>query len=147
MWILFPLQGAGQGGSFAAFLAVPPLIDVVKRQMLTSYSMGAVLALLAVFLLFIGRLIDRKRESQKEKDDSEKAAVAASIAEEDGAARAAQFENSGVMLTPRSVMWRFLNSRILKFLGFHHLYGLSPLFWCYLTSIAMYSGSYFTFLG
>ena len=42
------VQGAGQGGSFGAFLAVPPLVEATGGGILAGYALGAVLAVTAV---------------------------------------------------------------------------------------------------
>jgi hypothetical protein len=127
---------------------VPPLHDAVKRDLLGSYTLGSGMAIVALGLLVLGRFLDRKRERGKARDDSAKAAAASLVAEESAATHAAAVADGTATAAPRrGWVWRFLNTRVLKFLGFNHLYGLPTVFWCHLASIALYSGSYFTFLG
>lgn len=95
-----------------------------------------------------GFFLDRAREQRKRQTDIAKAAeLAESEASSNATQAAAIADGSAQAPPPRSFIWRLLNSRVLKFLGFNHLYGLPFIFWCHLASIALYSGSYFTFLG
>ena len=126
---------------------VPPLQAVVKRDLFASYTLGTLMALLALGLLILGRCLDRKREQSKAADDGGKAAALAISDAEASAVVASGIADGSHVPVHRGLVWRFLNHRVMKFLGFNHLYGLPTIFWCHLASIALYSGSYFTFLG